>query len=319
MIWIILYTREPTVIVFNPATHDADTYSISTGDMAVTAKYVLAGAAALLASAALAGCSIARLAYNNADWLILRELDAYLDLSPAQEAQAAARLRSRLEAHRRTELLDYARYLESVRLMARDGLAADEADLIVDKGYALARRTIRNAVPAIVPSLVTVSNHQIAHLESHLTEVNRAYREEFLPDSRKVRLERRVRRTVARIEHWVGTLREDQILLAKKLRDDFPDSAEDWLAYNAGKQRALVKMLKAGADASAVETFLVHWWAEFRGRPPSLERRNQAMIEGIKRLIVSVDATLDERQRKFLLWRLTNYIDQIEMLKGRTK
>ena len=319
MISIILHTRGPMVPVFSPATHDAGTYSISTAGMAVTAKYVLAGAAAFLASAALAGCSIARLAYNHADWLLLREMDTYLDLSPAQEAQAGARLRSRLAAHRHAELPDYARYLESVRLMARDGLTAGEADWIVDKGYALVRRTIRNAVPAIAPSLAIASNRQLFHLESHLTEVNRAFREEFLPDSKKVRQERRGRRTVARIEHWVGALREDQISLAKRLRDDLPDSAEDWLAYNVGKQRALVKMLNAGADAPAVETFLVHWWVELRGRPPSLERRNQATIEGIKHLIVSVDATLDEGQRRFLLWRLGNYLDQIEKLKEKTK
>ena len=37
-----------------------------------------------LFSAAISGCSIARLAYNNSDWLLLREINAYLDLSPAQ-------------------------------------------------------------------------------------------------------------------------------------------------------------------------------------------------------------------------------------------
>lgn len=287
--------------------------------IAPAAKSLLAGGAALLAAAALSGCSIARLAYNNADWLILREMDAYLDLTPAQEAQALSRLRMRLEAHRRTELPDYARYLQRVRRLARDGIVADEAGWIVDRGYALVRRTIGIAVPAIAPSLAAASDCQLVHLESHMEKVNREYREKFLPDSRSERMERRVRRTVARIEHWTGTLREDQIGLVKRLRAGFPEIAEDWFAYNVGKQRALLKLLEAGADAQAVEIFLVHWWIELRGRPPSLERRNLAMIESIKHMIVSVAATLDERQRNFLLMRLGGHIDQIETLKGRTK
>jgi len=283
--------------------------------VAKTTKYLILVGAALLLAATLAGCSIARLAYNNADWLLLRELDTYLDLSPDQEAQAALRLGQRLEAHRRTELSDYAQYLRRVREMTHDGLATDEADRIVDQGYTLVRRTIRNAIPAIAPSLTNLSNSQLAHFESHLAEVNQNYREEYLPDSRKVRMERRARRTVARIEHWTGSLRDDQRMLAERLRNGFPDSAEDWLAYHIDKQRALLEMIKAGADVMAVETFLVEWWVNLRGRPQPLERANQATIEGIKHIIVAVDATLDERQRNFLLWRLDGYIDEIDILR----
>ncbi len=46
----------------------------------------------------------------------------------------------------------------------------------------------------------------------------------------------------------------------------------------------------------------------------ALEQKNHAVIEGLKRMIVSIDATLDGDQRSHLLRRLDGYIDQVEIL-----
>ena len=273
------------------------------------------GCALLIFSLAISGCSIARLAYNNVDWLLLREMNDFLDLSPEQEMRAAARLREALQTHRRTELPGYAHFLARLRRMAESGLDVRKADWIVERGYALVKRTIRHTVPAISPSLTDLSSRQIAHLESRLAEFNREYRDEYLPESLEIRKERRVRRTVDRIEHWVGALRSDQFTLASRLRNTFPDSAEAWLAYNIDQQRVLLDLLKSKRDVETLESFLIGWWVELRGRTPALEKKNRAVIEGIKHMIVSIDATLDENQRSHLLHRLDGYIDQVEILR----
>lgn len=280
-------------------------------------RYIIVTAALL--AAPLGGCSIARVAYNNADWLVLRQMDAYLDLSSEQKTAATKRLKRRLETHRLSELPAYGDYLRRVRGMAIDGLSPVESDWIVERGYALVRATIGQTIPEVAPSLADLSEHQIKHLEMHLLEVNQEFRQEYLPEPKVKRLARRYQRAVERIEHWTGALRQDQRQLLESYTQEFPDSAESWLAFNVSRQQALLQLLRRGAGRESLENFLNHWWIELRGRPPELKRMNDRALDGIKRLIVSVDATLDATQRTFLLWRLQNYIEELDALLRRRK
>ncbi len=265
-------------------------------------------------AAALGGCSVVRLAYNNSDWLLLKEMNAYLDLSRVQEAAAFERLQLRLEEHRRDELPGYLVYLRRVRSAAEDGLSADEIEWTVERGYELARITVARTIPAITPSLVGLSDKQIHNLESRLAETNRNFRHEYLPRSEEERVARRVKRAIKRIEHWTGALREEQRVLAARLRNAFPEISEAWLAYHMQQQQHLLSLLRARADRPTLEAFLNGWWVNLEGRPAALERKNDEALIAMKQLIIKIDTTLDGSQRPFLLWRLDGYIDQIEKL-----
>ena len=263
---------------------------------------------------ALGGCSVVRLAYNNSDWLLLKEMNNYLDLSRVQEAAAFERLQLRLEEHRRDELPGYLFYLRRVRSAAEDGLSADETDWTVERGYELARITVARTIPAVTPSLVGLSDKQIDHLESRLAETNQNFRHEYLPKSEEKRVARRVKRAIKRIEHWTGALRDEQRVLAARLRNAFPKTAETWLAYNMQQQQRLLSLLRARADRPKLEAFLTEWWVNLEGRSAALERKNDEGLVAMKQLIIKIDATLDDSQRRFLLWRLDGYTDQIEKL-----
>jgi hypothetical protein len=255
-----------------------------------------------------------RLAYNNSDWLLLKKMDAYLDLSPVQEAAAFERLRLRLEEHRRDELPEYLVYLRHVRSATADGFSAEEAEWIVDRGYALLRIALARTIPAITPSLVELSSDQIRGLEIYLARINQDFRDEYLPKSAEERAARRAKRTIKRIEHWTGALHEEQRVVAATLRNSFPKSAEAWLAYNMQQQQRLLGLLRARADRPTLDALLNGWWVNLEGRSAKLKNANDEALSAIKRLIVRITATLDDAQRRFLLWRLDSYIDQIEIL-----
>jgi len=262
----------------------------------------------------LGGCSVVRLAYNNSDWLLLKEMNSYLNLSRVQETAAFERLRLRLEEHRRDELPEYLAYLRRVRPAAEDGLSEGETDWTVERGYELARITVARTIPAITPSLVGLLDEQIDNLESRLTEVNRNFRHEYLPKSEAERTARHAQRTIKRIEHWTGALREEQRDLAARLRNSFPESAEAWLAYHMEQQQHLLSLLRARADHPTLDAFLNGWWVNLEGRSAALKRKNDQALVAMKQLIIKMDATLDDSQRHFLLWRLDGYIAQIEKL-----
>lgn len=270
--------------------------------------------AALLFSAALSGCSIAKLTYSHSDWLVLRKMDAYLDLSPEQASAASVRLRQRLEAHRRHELPNYLDYLRQTRSLIEDGVDAGEAEWIIRQGRTLTLNTLEGTIPVIADTLSDVSEEQIQHLEQHFEKVNGRFRKKYLPSSERERFLRSVRRTTRRIEHWTGPLSEDQKQRVMELRAAFPQKAEEWLKYNAGNQQRLLHLLRDDADAGALSEFLVNWWIKLEGRGPSLRQGTDESFEALIRLMVGMHASLDSAQKRFLIRRLSSYIEQIEEL-----
>lgn len=268
-------------------------------------------ALAILICVAVAGCSVAKLGYNHADWLLLRKIDAYLDLSPEQRAVTSERLRHRLEEHRRDELPEYLKYLKRTRTLVADGLDIREAEWIIRRGRSLARVTLERTVPVIAVTLSEVSEAQVQHLEKHFEKVNRKFRRKHLPSSERERFLRSVRRTTLRIEHWTGALSEDQRQRVSELRANFPQSGEPWLSYNIGKQQRLLALLREDADAEALTRFLTDWWIKLEGREPSLKQGTDESFLALRRLVVDVDASLNKTQRRFLLRRMDSYIEQI--------
>lgn len=279
--------------------------SLRSGSLAVMAIFVCV---------AVAGCSVAKLWYNHADWLLLRKIDAYLDLSPEQRAAASERLRQRLEEHRRDELPAYLDYLKRTRTLVADGLDTEEAEWLIRRGLSLARITLERTVPVIAVTLSVVSEAQVQHLEQHFEKVNRNFRRKHLPSSERERFLRSVRRTTLRIEHWTGVLSENQRQQVSELRTAFPQNARQWLRYNVGKQQRLLVLLREHADAETLSEFLIDWWINLEGRGPSLKQRTDESFDALTRLVVGVDASLDNAQRRFLFRRMDNYIEQIEEL-----
>lgn len=271
-------------------------------------------AAALLLGASLSGCSVAKLAYNNSDLLLLRKIDDYLELSADQSRATRERLRQRREEHRRQELPAYLAYLRRTRALVADALSPREAEWIIHQGRALAEITLERTIPAFVLPLSDLSPEQIQHLEKQLEKRNRRFRRKFLPPSKRERFMRSVQRTTRRIEHWTGPLSTDQRQRVVELRRAFPEITEDWFSYNTGKQQSLLALLRNGADRQALSDFITGWWVRLEGSTPRLEGRIDGALESLSDLLVGVDASLESSQRRRLLRRLDSYIEQIEEL-----
>lgn len=268
----------------------------------------------LLVWVALAGCSTAKLAYNNSDWLLLRKLDVYLDLSAEQSAAASERLHRHLEAHRRQELPAYLQYLQRTRSMVADGLSREEADWIVRRGRELIKKTVARTTPEIAATLSGITEAQIRHLEAHFEKLNREFRDDYILPPEQERNAKKIRRATRRIEHWTGRLSGDQRERVAELRSTFPDNTGAWLDYTMDRQRQLLALLRAGAGENALADFLLSWWVRAEGRNLSLQRGGGQALDAFIRLIIGVDETLTSSQRRYLLWRLDNYIVQIEEL-----
>lgn len=275
-------------------------------------------AVAVLASLAIAGCSRVQFAYNNVDWLVLRQAKHYLDLDDSQRERVTRFLDVRMDLHRREELPLYVASLARIRQMAADGLSIEEVEWIRLDLQRLYERTMRETVPMISPVLLNLSDEQIDGLEIKMQEKNREYQQDKIAQPMEIRFARRSERNVKLVEFWTGDLRDDQLALIERRGNAMPTSAEYWLAYREGKQRQLLALIRRQASEQELNEFLMDWWVELAGIPAALEREVAISQAGWARLVLDLDASLDKLQREHLLDKLDHFIDELRELVAET-
>ena len=271
--------------------------------------------AAIVALALLAGaCSTVELAYDRADWLLLKQMDEYLDLDDAQETVAREYLRERMATHRREELPGYVQTLGTVRAMSRDGLDGREVDWIFDATRNHLRTAVDRTIPAVAAVLADMDDTQIAHLSERIAKANEEFRERHLEGSAQQRRAARTQRLVKGLKRWTGKLREEQVRLVDEMQTRIPDGAAQWLTYRERRQRELLALLRSGADAGRISAQLRAWWIHLAGRGETLERLNEAQTEGWKNLVLALDGTLSPEQRTRVDERLGKLIAEMRRI-----
>ena len=263
---------------------------------------------------AVAGCSTVQVAYDNADWFLLRQMSRYMTLDGAQKAAAGELLEARMQTHRREELPLYVDALRTARAMVADGLSEDEVDWMFERVATLYQQTMRGTIPAITPLLASLTPEQIDHLEQVLREKNQDFEDDFIPASMDERHEARTERAVEAIERWTGALSDAQVLLVARERKAMPQTSEDWLAYNIAKQQQGLWLLRDGASEPALRRFLEAWWVEYADIPPELEGKLETAMARWKTLLVQIDRSASEKQRKRALGKLDAYIEELSKL-----
>ena len=261
-----------------------------------------------LAAIMLMGCSTIKFAYDNVDWVLVNKADHYLDLNDSQRQLAEQLVAARMEVHRREELPIYVDTLKEVRVMLADELTPTEVEFIKEQIPTLYRRTMAGTIPSIVILLAAIDDAQIDHLQSRFEEKNREFESNFMPESRQVRLHRRVERSIDIFAFFIGELRAEQVELVTHHRNAMPLTADDWLAYHQARQKVLLAMLRGRASNAELERFLIAWWVDLADQPPTLQHKMTINTDAWSNMILALDKTLDDQQRQRLLDKLDLFI-----------
>ncbi len=209
----------------------------------------------------LAGCSLIRIGYGQADTLVFRWLDSYVDFDDAQSLRVRTALGEWFAWHRRTQLPDYADLL----VRAQTEVLADTTP---ERMCAWARdlrgrvdSAVEHAAPAIAEVMLTLSPAQIARIEKRYREVNEEYRDEYLQRDPAKRKKAMVKREVERAEMLYGSLDDAQRDLVLRSVAASPFDAELALAERQQRQQdllATLRRLNASRASSAEAQVQVH-------------------------------------------------------------
>jgi hypothetical protein len=253
---------------------------------------------------ALQGCSVTRVAYNNADVFLRWQADHYVDLQGEQTEEFDRQLAAFLAWHRAKALPQYARLSEEAAARMQRGLKRVDLEWSYDAVRVQIRESLGRAAADASGLLDRLSPGQIDHLEQRLAEDNRKFVKERIQGTMEERHQRRVKRNVERLEEWFGPLADAQVERVRRYSTRAPFSAELQDRDRRRRQAEFVEMLRAREAKRRLQPWVQDWEA---GRAPEyLEATRVTRAEYVD-LLLDLDRTLSAEQRKYAAGRLQRF------------
>lgn len=271
--------------------------------------------AALAAALVLAGCSGAlRIAYDNADAFARWKAGNYLNLSGADSEELDGRIDAFHEWHRAVALPQYARLAEEAARRVSAGLS--QADLVwgYDALVAQGGESLRGAAERLAPLLDRVGAGQLGQIERGFAEDNRRFAKDYLRGSEEDRRKRRVKRTVERLEDWVGRLSEAQRARVQQYAERVPAIDEMRGRDRRRLQAGFLEIVRAGRAREELPAFAAGW---LQGRDPAYAAASEAFRREVEALLLDLDRSLTPEQRTRAVARLRGYAADFAALADR--
>lgn len=275
-------------------------------------RLVLAAALAVLAL--LQGCSAIRVAYDNADTLARWRANNYFDFEGAQVEELDRRIEAFHRWHRAVALPQYARIARGLATRVERGIAPADVDWLYATLEAQARESVRAGAAEAAPLLDRLEPGQLEHFEQRLREENREYAREHLRGDPGERRQRRLRRTIERLEDWIGPLAEGQAALVRRYNDSAPMVNELRDRDRRRLQAELVAMLRAREARKRLADWAAAW---DRHREPAYAAALREWRTAYAGMLAELDRTLSAEQRRAAAARLRGFAADFEQLQRR--
>ncbi len=267
--------------------------------------------AVLLSLVILPGCSVTRVAYNNADVFLRWQANHYLDFEGEQSEELDRNLAAFLAWHRAKALPQYARLADDAAARVSRGIRQEDLDWSYDAVRAEAREALGAAAGEAAGLLDRLSEEQIRHLERRLAEGNRDFAKEHIHGTMEERHKRRVKRNLDRLEEWFGPLSEAQAARVELYSERAPFSADLRERDRKRRQAEFAAMLRAREARKRLVPWAQDWEA---GREPAYIEATRATRTEYMKLLLDIDRTLAAEQREHLARRLKRFSGLFESL-----
>ena len=257
----------------------------------------------------LSACSAIGLAYNNADTLLLNQVDSYLDLDSRQELFARERAAAFFAWHRQEELPEYASWLRSIKSKIASGASeaqiaqlATEVNLRMDKA-------LQKLAPELAELALTLSPTQLERLKEKYAENATQLSKEYLKKTPAEQREKRFESLLSSLERLYGSLQAEQKERLRALSDARPLNHQFLLSERLRRQQDVVDTLeRIRKQRPSLEIATREMKALFERFSPSPDPQRRAYFEqvnqGTYRTIALISNVATKEQRAFAQERL---------------
>ncbi|NKI97211.1 putative coiled-coil protein SlyX [Rhizobacter sp. SG703] len=192
----------------------------------------------------LSGCGAMRLAYNQAPDLGYWWLDKYIDFNDEQTPRVRDAIASWFRWNRRTQLPDYAQWLDKLAGDLQQPVAAAQVCRWTDEVEARMFTGLDQALPALAETALSLKPEQLRHIEKRYAKVNDDYADDYLQPDPQDRLKATLKRTMERAEMLYGDLDDAQTERVKRAMAASPFDPELWLAERKARQQDVLQTLR---------------------------------------------------------------------------
>jgi hypothetical protein len=274
-------------------------------------KFVLALAAAWL----LSGCAAMRLAYDNADTYVRWRASSFLDLAGADSDELDERIDAFHAWHRAKALPQYARIAEEAAKRIADGLSPEDLVWGYDSIVAQARESLRIAAEGIAPLLDRVGPEQMAKIERGVAEDNRKFAREYLRGNEAERRKKRIKRTVDRLEDWVGKLSPAQLERVREYSERAPLNEDLRDRDRKRLQTEFLSIVRGREAQKRLPERMARWES---GRDAAYSAAQEAWRKEYFSMLVDVDRMLSAEQRARAVARFRSFAEDFNVLSAKS-
>ena len=199
---------------------------------------------------ALAGCSMVRLAYDQAPNLVYWWIDGYVDVSGEQTPWLRDAIDGWFAWHRRSQLPEYAALLARAQ---REVLEPTTAARMCAWSAEIERRVDLALEAAVAPAAeltLTLTPEQLQHVERRMGKDNEEARADFLQADAAERQAASLKRTLGRFEMLYGRLDAAQRERLATMLAASTFDPERWLAERRARQRETLQALAMVSTAA---------------------------------------------------------------------
>ena len=285
------------------------------GPVLAILRRLLKASLLLLAAASFAGCSGARLAYNNADTVVRWMADDYFAFEGPQEEDFKARLARFYAWHRSEELPRYSVLMTTAGDKLANGLTAPELMWAWENVIGGYRRLAAYAAPELAAVLATLTPPQFDRLNKKFAESDAEYAKKHLKGGEAEQRKRRDKRNLELMREWFGDLSDEQETQIKIASGKLPLLYELRLQNRRRRQGEFVALLKGSRSHAELEPKLKHWLTEWdEGAFPEYRQLSELHRELYIQMLLELDRSLTPAQRAHAVARFHEFAEIFKAL-----
>jgi hypothetical protein len=259
------------------------------------------------------GCSVSRVAYNNADVVLRWQADHYFDLEGEPAEQFDRRLAALLARHRTEAQPHNARHADAMAARLQRGIKRQDLEWSYDALREQIRQTLVAAAGESAGLLDRLTPEQIEHFERRLAEDNRKFAKEEVGGSLEQQRKRRMKRNLERLEEWFGPLDEAQEERLRQYNARAPLTGALRERDRKRRQAEFLAMLRAREAGRRLAPWLERWESD---REPAYAQAMHATRNEYMHLLLDLDRTLSAEQRAHAVARLRRFGELFDSLAG---
>lgn len=256
--------------------------------------------------------------YPHLDWLLPWYVGDYISLNTSQRGELATRLARHLLWHCQTQVPSYAAFLREIKSDLENPPGTLTSDRIWAYAAALKaywKDLIRRIGPDVAEILATASDDQIAELYKNIEQDNRELEYTYVDIPVEEIFKNRTARMTDRLEHWIGTLSDDQMKAVQQWSYQLGKTADQWIANRRRVQKAFWEILATRHDDPAFRQAFITLltWPETR-RTERYQQLHEHRTHLTVALLAEIGAMLTPAQRTHFLEKLEALSADFDML-----